>query len=270
MAVRTLTANARRNAAGGVRRAWRWRGARDSAWALLERWVEPGAAVAVVGAGNGHDLPLRRIGRRAGRLDLVDLDARALRGTRRRLRASGVRATGIEQDVTHGAADVVLRGVLAGRPVRARVSAEPIGRPPYDVVIADAFLSQLLYPALSDAELPRGAVDAALRAHGQALTNAVVASLAASAPLVILVEDVLGWWPGRKQPVGLDEILAEPDPERALALAARGKAPRGCDGRVALTAAGARVVDRALWRWPFAPETDYLVCATVARIEDRV
>ena len=73
---RTLAANARRNANGGVRRMWRWRATRAAAWALLERHVAPGATVAVVGAGNGHDLPLRRLGRRAGRLDLIDLDPR--------------------------------------------------------------------------------------------------------------------------------------------------------------------------------------------------
>lgn len=271
MAVRTITANARRNAAGGLRRQWRWRETRDVAWALLERHVDPGAVVAVVGAGNGHDLPLRRLGKRAGRLDLIDLDPDALRGTRRRLRLRGVRAGAIEQDVTHGAADVVLSGVVAGRPVRARFESPPIGRPPYDVVIADGFLSQLLYPALSDAQLSRGAVDAALRAHGQALTNAVVAGLAAAAPggLVVCIEDVLGWWPGREQPFAIDEVLAERDPERALELVARGKRPRGCDGRLALAVAGADVVDRAFWRWPFAPGTDYVVCATVARVADR-
>ena len=74
--------------------------------------------MAVVGAGNGHDLPLRRLGRRAGRLDLIDLDARALARTRRRLLLSGVRAEAITQDVTHGRADVILQHVLARRPLR--------------------------------------------------------------------------------------------------------------------------------------------------------
>src|SRR3954447_22585516 len=105
----TARANARRNAAGGLARAWRWRPARAAAWTLLERHVAPGAAVAVVGAGNGHDLPLRRLGRRAGRLDLIDLDARALRRTGRRLKLSGVRAELIAQDVTDGMAETVIR-----------------------------------------------------------------------------------------------------------------------------------------------------------------
>ena len=116
---RTLAANARRNANGGARRMWRWRATRAAAWALLERHVEPGATVAVVGAGNGHDLPLRRLGRSAGRLDLIDLDPIALRGTRRRLRLAGVSATTITQDVTGGVAELIIRDAVAQRPVRA-------------------------------------------------------------------------------------------------------------------------------------------------------
>ena len=107
-----------------------------------------------------------------------------------------------------------------------------------------------------------------LLAHGQKLTNMVVGRLAASAPggLIVCIEDVLGWWAGHDQPVTLDAILAEGDPEDALELALRGRVPYGCDGRIALQAAGAEVIDRALWRWPFSPGTDYLVCATVARV----
>lgn len=265
---RALAANARRNAAGGLNRLWRWRGTRAAAWTLLERHVAPGATVAVVGAGNGHDLPLGRLGRRAGRLDLVDMDARALQRTRRRLLLSGVRAGLIAEDVTHGMADLVIRDVLARRPVRLPpFKAEPIGRPPYDVVIADQFLSQLLYPALSDSRLSRHEVGAAVQAHGQTVTNAVVAALAAAAPggLLICVEDVLRWGVDHHQPFTIDEVLEEADPERALELVQRGKLPRGCNGRTALALTGAQVIDRMFWRWPFAPGTDYLVCATVAR-----
>jgi hypothetical protein len=262
-----LAANARRNAAGGLGRAWRWRGTRDSAWTLLERHVPAGAAVAVVGAGNGHDLPLRRLGRRAGRLDLIDVDSRALARTRRRLRLSGVRAGAITQDVTHGAADLVLRSALAGHSAgHPFVRAAPIGRPPYDVVIADMFLSQLLYPALSDAGVTSRAVTATLRAHGQTLTNTTVAGLAAAAPggVLIVIEDLLGWWAGHDQPFALADVLAL-DPEAALAKASQGRLARGCDGRRALEAAGAKTLERAFWHWPFSFGTDYLVCATVSR-----
>ena len=266
LSTRALAANARRNANGGVRRMWRWRATRAAAWALLERHVEPGATVAVVGAGNGHDLPLRRLGRRAGRLDLIDLDPIALRGTRRRLRLTGVSATTITQDVTGGVAELIIRDAVAQRPVRALPAPQTIGAPPYDVVIADQFFSQLLYPALSDSRLPPQAVNTVLRAHGQRLTNAVVAGLVAAAPggLVICIEDVLGWWPGRDQPFAIEDVLAA-SPEEAMRLVERGKSARGSNGRTALTLAGAEVVDRAFWRWPFAGGTDYLVCATVAR-----
>jgi hypothetical protein len=269
---RALAANARRNSAAGPNRLWRWRDTRAAAWTLLERHVGPGAAVAVIGAGNGHDLPLRRLGRRAGRLDLIDMDVRALHRTRRRLLLSGVRAGLIAQDVTHGTADVVIGDVVARRPVRlspAGAAARPIGRPPYDVVIADQFLSQLLYPALSDSQISPREVGAAVRAHGQTVTNTVIAGLAASAPggLLICIEDVLRWGVDHHQPFTIDEVLAaaEADPERALELVQRGKQPRGCNGRLALGLVGAQVIDRTFWRWPFAPGTDYLVCATVAR-----
>lgn len=264
---RALDANARRNAAGGLGRLWRWRGTRAAAWALLERHVPPGAAVAVVGAGNGHDLPLRRLGRRAGRLDLIDLDERALRRTRRRLRVSGVRADAVAEDVTHGAADALLRHIIGGRPRGPAPTVQAVGRPPYDVVIADQLLSQLLYPALSDSPLSPRVVNAALRTHGQSLTNAVVGGFAESAPggLLVLVEDVLGWWAGHDQPFALDDVLALTNPDEALALVERGRPARGADGRLALTVARAEVIDRAFWRWPFSAGTDYLVCATVAR-----
>ena len=262
-----LAANARRNAAGGFGRAWRWRRTRDSAWALLDRHVPAGAAVAVVGAGNGHDLPLRRLGRRAGRLDLIDVDSRALARTRRRLRLTGARAQAVTQDVTHGAADLVLRAALsrhhASHPF---VRPAPIGRPPYDVVIADMLLSQLLYPALSDAGLTSRAVAATLRAHGQTLTNTTVAGLAAAAPggVLIVIEDLLGVWAGHDQPFPLADVLGL-DPDAALAMALHGRLARGCDGRRALEAAGATTLERAFWHWPFSLGTDYLVCATVAR-----
>ena len=102
-----------------------------------------------------------------------------------------------------------------------------------------------------------------LLAHGQKLTNMVIGRLLASAPLVICLEDILGWWAGHDQPFTLESILAR-DPEAALEEALRGRIPYGCDGRLALHSAGAEVIDRALWRWPFSPGTDYLVCATVA------
>jgi hypothetical protein len=77
-------ANIARNALGAdCERARRWAVARESAWCLLERHVGRDARVAVLGAGNGHDLPLERLAARVARLDLFDLDLGALRRARR-------------------------------------------------------------------------------------------------------------------------------------------------------------------------------------------
>src|SRR5437763_924692 len=78
-------ANAQRNARGTAARLERWAPARDALWALLDRYVADGARVAVAGAGNCHDVPLRRLAERAVRVDLLDLDPRAAREARKRL-----------------------------------------------------------------------------------------------------------------------------------------------------------------------------------------
>src|SRR4051812_391441 len=80
-------ANARRNARATTARVERWRPARDALWALLDAYVDDGARVAIVGAGNGHDVPLARLAGRASCVNLVDLDGGAARGARARLSA---------------------------------------------------------------------------------------------------------------------------------------------------------------------------------------
>ncbi len=250
-------------------RAARWRPARSALWRLLDRHVEPGKLVAVVDAGNAHDLPLRRLRRRAGHLDLVDLDAAALRRAQRRLLARRRALRLIVEDVTFGRADAISHAALGGHAPAPESSKPPARAEAYDVVVADLLFTQLLYPALVDAGLPSGAIEGALRRHGQPLTDAVVAWLHASAPdgLVVHVHDVLGWWPGHPQPFALEDVLAlaKRDPDAALHLAQQGDVPRGCDPRQAALDLGAEIIDTALWRWPFAPGVDYLVCATVAR-----
>ena len=261
-------ANAANNARGDRARRRRWAPARAAAWALLEPRVAPGARVAVLGAGNADDLPLRRLARRAGRVDLVDLDPAATARARRRAlgarRAIGVQA----EDVTAGGADAIVAAApdppAAGS---AAVPAAPIGRAPYDVVVADLVLSQLLFPALKRRGLSGGHVDAVLLRDGQRLTDAVVARLHASAPrgTVIVLHDLLGWWDGHPQPFALADVLrrAERDPEAALRQARGGSLPYGCDPWLATRRAGARVLETRLWRWPFAPGADYLVCGMV-------
>ena len=265
-------ANATNNAKGDARRRRRWRPARAAAWELLDGVVAPGARVAVAGAGNGHDLPLARLARRAGALDLLDLDPVALRATRRRAAAMSFTRPGavraITEDVTGGAADAVVAAAPAPPPARsAEVPATPIGDGPYDVVVCDLLLSQLLYPALRGRGLSGGLTDAVLLRDGQRLTDAVVARLHAAAPggTVVILHDLLGWWDGHPQPFALETILrlARDDPAAALRRARTGSLPYGCDPWLATRRAGARVTAMRLWRWPFAPGADYLVCGLV-------
>lgn len=288
-------ANSARNAQASRSRFGRWRPARAATWAALDPVVAPRARVAVVGAGNGHDLPLGRLARRSGALDLIDVDPRVVHRTARGTHHRHVRP--IVEDVTAGAADAIVRGAVegagdggatAGRAAEAEAASGealaavldaetllhpvrgPVGAGDYDVVVADLFLTQLLYPALRDAGLPPHAVDGTLDRYGQALTDAVIGRLVASAPggTVVVLHDLLGWWDRHEQPFALDDVLAvaEEDPEAALALASTGNMPTGCDPRLALARAGADLDPPRFWRWPFAPGADYLVCATVARV----
>lgn len=274
-------ANAGRNAKAGGQGRWRrWAPARDEAWTLLDRHVPAGARVAVVGVGNGDTVPLARLAGRAGTLDLVDLDPRALRQARRR---AGLRARNVRRhvlDITAGEADAIVARALAWTTATATAATttpiltpdrepEPLG--PYDVVVADLFYTQLLYPALADSgRLDGRRIDRLLLDHGQALTNAVVERLhAVTVPggLVVHLHDLLGWWDGHPQPFTIDELLAlgAHDPGAVLNAAARGTIPYGCNPRTASARLEAHVVETAFWRWPFGPATDYLVCATVAR-----
>jgi hypothetical protein len=280
-------ANSARNAQASRARFARWRPARAATWEVLDAVVVQGARVAVVGAGNGHDLPLGRLARRSGALDLIDVDPRVVHRTARATRHRHVRP--VVEDVTAGAADAIVRAAVAGAEATTAgaVGAEagpgardpaallqpvrgPVGAGAYDVVVADLVLTQLLYPALRDAGLPGTAVKDALDRYGQALTDAVVGRLVASAPggAVVVLHDLLGWWARHEQPFALDDVLdlAATDPDAALALAATGTVPKGCDPREALERAGVRPGPPRFWRWPFAAGADYLVCATVARV----
>jgi hypothetical protein len=266
-------ANASNNAKGDAARRRRWRPARAAAWALLGGLATPGARVAVAGAGNGDDLPLVRLARRAGRLDLLDLDPVALRATRRRVAAQagprrGRAVHAVIEDLTGGAADAIVAAapgpVAGGAPA---VPSAPVGDGPYDVVIADLVLSQLLYPGLRARDLSGGEIDAVLLRDGQRVTDGVVARLHAAAPagVVVVLHDLLGWWDGHPQPFALEEVLAlaAHDPATALRRARGGSLPYGCDPWLATRRAGARVHATRFWRWPFAPGADYLVCALV-------
>lgn len=269
-------ANAARNAHRQTGRRARWAPTRDALWSLLEDHIAPGARVAVVGAGNGDDLPLGRIATLAGSVTLVDIDAaaaakavgRVRRGLRRRVRVVG-------HDMTEGAADRAVReAVGGGAPTSADTGPRPAagGRPaplpgaPYDLVIGDLLYSQLLYPALLDAGVAPDRRRETIGHHGAALTRGVVARLHASAPTVVHLHDPACWGNGYAQPEALGDVLeaAATDVDAAMTLIARTKGPRDADPRPALEALGVPVHATRVWRWPFVEGVDYVVVATVA------
>lgn len=222
----------------------------------------------MIGAGNGDDLPLERLAARASQLDLFDLDPAALRRARRTCPAGLRRHVRLHRlDVTRGAADRIAAAIALGRQPRAsRAPHARLGAEPYDLLIGDLFYSQLLYPALLDAGVSHNRIRQALARYGPALTDSVVSRMHASAApgaRVIHLHDIAGWWDGRPQPVSLPEILDGRRLKDAFALIARCRGPVGTDPRDSARRLGAHVLETALWEWPFAPGTSYLVCATV-------
>ena len=207
-------ANASRNAGAAPDRHRRWGPARDALWDFLVPWLDDSARVAIVGAGNGDDLPLRRIARRAGEVVLIDIDPRAPQGARRGpRRAERRKVTVIGHDVTRAEADRV--ALAASRDEEVDATSRLITGPdlplpgaPYDLVVGDLPYSQLLYPALLDLGVDPQLRSATLARHAALLTRAVVARLHASASRVVHIHDPLAWWDGHEQSVALEEILA--------------------------------------------------------------
>jgi SAM-dependent methyltransferase len=266
---RAATANATNNAKSTAARRRRWDVVRDAAWTLLDPVVGEGARVAVVGAGNGDDLPLARLARRAASVDLIDLDAGAAEAARRRVPVLARRRVRVlDQDATGGAADAVIAMATrrAAEGGEVDVPRAPLGDGPYDVVVLDLVLTQLLYPALKGT-MSGKAIDGVLLRHGQRLTDGVVARAWAATReggAVVVLHDLLGWWDGHPQPFALEQLLAL-SPDEALTLAQRGSLPYGSDPWVATRRAGARVELTRLWRWPFSPGADYAVFGLVTR-----
>ena len=263
-------ANTQRNARASAERLERWQPARDALWAVLERHLGPGACVAVVGAGNGHDVPLRRLAERSLRIDLVDLDARAARGARGRLPSDLRRRVDVvREDVTAGIADELVAEAARGDlPAAREAPPTSLGKGHYDLVVGDLLYSQLLYPALRDTALPRERVGVVLARTDRPLVASVVRRMHASVArgrAVVHVHDPLGWWDDHAQPVTLDEILeaAAVDVEQALELVGRGHGPSACDPRAISIEAGFEPAETAFWRWPFQEGVEYLTCATV-------
>ena len=263
-------ANIRRNARAELDRARRWSATREACRAFLAGHVRHGDRVAIVGAGNGDDLPLRWLAARAARVDLYDLDPDALHDARARLPwrlARRVRARAL--DITDGAANAIARAARDQTvPAATAPSVAPLPEGPYELVIGDFLYSQLLAPALGDLGLGDQTSIEVLTRYGQRLTDGVVARLHASAPsgLVVHLHDPLAWWPGHEHPFTIEQALARAagDPDPALVLAGS-LGPIGCDPRASLS--GATILRTAWWRWPFAADVDYLVCATAVAPE---
>lgn len=265
----SAAANLGRNLLAGPEREPRWKPARDRLWTLLDPLVNDGARVAVVGAGNAHDIPLRRLADRGARVALIDIDRRAIATARRRQpRAVRSRLSVVEHDITDGVADQVVTAAIRARvPATPTVPETPLPGAPYDLVVGDLFYSQLLYPALLDHGVPERRRRAFLDAYGPRIVRGVIARLHASSPVVVHLHDPLGWWAEHEQPFTLDRILglARTDVERALAAIRDGCGPADADPRAALDHFGIPILGTQLWRWPFCSGTDYLVCASVAR-----
>ena len=263
-------ANIRRNARAELDRGARWAPVRGACQAFLAGYVGHGDTVAIIGAGNGDDLPLRWLAARAGRIDLFDLDVDALHTARRRLPwrlSRRVRLCAL--DITDGAADTIVRAAREREtPVVRSPTTAPLSDAPYDLVVGDLFYSQLLAPALGDIGLDERASIDLLSRHGQPITDAAVTRMHASAPagVVVHLHDSLAWWPGHEHSItvgqALERATRNPDPAHVLA---GSHGPIGCDPRPALPPE--RILRSAWWRWPFATDVVYLVCATAVAPE---
>ena len=121
-------ANTARNARAEIDRHDRWAPAREALWQLLQRHLNHGARVAVLGAGNGDDLPLHRIAERSREVTLIDLDTHAVKAARRRQpRTIRQRIGVIEHDVTNGAAHALTAGAArAAVPVWPAIAESPL------------------------------------------------------------------------------------------------------------------------------------------------
>ncbi|MBN9621802.1 MAG: hypothetical protein J0H06_02440 [Actinobacteria bacterium] len=261
-------ANVARNTGAERGRHDRWKIARDSFWGFAGPYLREGDRVAILGAGNGDDLPLERIAALAGEVTLIDLDLKAPRAARRRLSwRLRRRVAVIGHEATGGAADTIAVAAALGE-VPGRISAPeaPLPGGPYDLAVGDLLYSQLLYPALLDLGVEERRREAFLERYCPILTRGIVARLHASAPTVVHIHDPLAWWEGHEQTADLDQILrlAEGDDIGvALGAVARGLGPVESDPRAALRSFGIEPRATALWRWPFSPGVDYLACATL-------
>ena len=260
------SANATNNAMYQDQRFERWASVRDELWKLVDPLLGDGARVALVGGGSCDDVPLARILERAAHVDLIDFDTSSTeRALGRVADADRARITVIEHDVTGGSADQVLRAVRDGLPLPESLPLpyDALGSGGYDLVVGDMLYTQLLHAGLIALEVFGERQHELMRRYDPPLVNALVQRIQASLATgghAVHVHDLACWSTGHDQPMELDEVLEDP-----FWTWTKLRRHDDCDPHLVLGRIGADVVESAWWGWPFEPNKQFLVRATVAR-----
>lgn len=261
-----LESNARNNAMYQQLRLERWSSVRDAAWELIEPLLDEHSHVALVGGGSCDDLPLGRLASRVQHVDLIDFDTsstdRAVSRLPEPLRA---RVTVIEHDVTGGSADLVLRALQQDAPLPESLPLPygPLGSGEYDLVVGDMLYTQLLHAGLIALGIEGTRQLELMRRYDPPLVRALVQRIEASVRSgghAVHIHDLACWASNHAQPRTLDEVFEDPDHRwREL------RRHDNCDPHLMLHKLGASIVQHAWWRWPFEPNKQFLVRATVSR-----
>jgi hypothetical protein len=239
---------------------------RDHLWNLVDPLLAPGGRVAIIGGGSCDDVPLVRIGDHAGTIDLVDFDSSSTdRALARVGAAARARVRVIEEDVTGGCADRILRAVRDEDPLPDSLPLPygPLGEGDYDLVIGDMLYTQLLHAGLIALGVFGDRQHELMRRYDPHLTNSLVQRIQSSLTVgghAIHVHDLACWSEGHSQPLELDEVLADP-----FWTWTRLQRHDNCDPHLALGRIGADVRESVWWEWPFEPHKRFLVRATLAR-----
>lgn len=258
--------NAMNNAVHQELRFERWERARSCLWRVLDPLLADGARVALVGGGSCDDVPLARIAERAAHVDLIDFDIGSTDRALARLDASlRGRTAVLECDVTGGSADLILRAVRDETPLPEALPLpyDALGSGDYDLVVGDMLYTQLLHAGLIALGVAGARQHELMRRYDPHLTGALVQRIQASIASTghaVHVHDLACWAEGHTQPLTLDEVLEDPFWTWTRLLR-----HDNCDPHLALGKIGADIVDSAWWPWPFEPNKQFIVRATVVR-----
>ena len=262
-----LEANARNNAAQQALRLNGWQSTRDALWQVLEPLLQAGASVALVGGGSCDDVPLARIAARAGVVDLIDFDASATARAIDRLAIDARRSiTAVACDVTGGCADIVLTAVrdATALPQSLPHPYGPVGRGEYDLVVGDMLYTQLLHAGLIALDIVGDRQHELMARYDPPLVAALVQRIQSSVRLgghAVHVHDVACWSSGHDQPLTIDRMLA--DPERGFT---RLRRHDRCDPHLVLAQLRVPITSSRWWRWPFEPNKQFVVRASVVAV----